>query len=164
MGGPVEILGQRASQEFLHLESELAEASGIALRVLRETRKKLREGLDWTHGAGGVVLYSRAGLEAIVAEVTAAPLPPGLLEELANRTLPLPEPDDKSAAPEKTGRVNRFWLNPRLFQVRFADGSTGNVRVKSCENFRIGMEVPVREVAPGLYELTRRAPRQPGRW
>lgn len=60
--------------------------------------------------------------------------------------------------------------NPKVIEAHFPDQDPGDpknrmiVRVKKSGKFTVGMEIPVTELRPGIYELARPCPRTKGRW
>lgn len=138
-------------------ETEIAAATGIALKLLAKTRRqKLRQGEDWDLN-GLRVAYSKTGLAAVLEKIT------GRVEATeALETLTRIDHGTAPAAPGVLGTVKKFYLNPRLLGVQ-VNGTLVNVRVKETKNFQMGMDVPLRRI-DGRYELGRRCPRFPGRW
>lgn len=161
LGPPEEILGQRD----WHEEVAVAEASGLAVKLLRKARAALQEGPDFLKN-GQKVGFTKKGLRAVLEAVSGLPLREELLEEIAQRTLPeqaLEEREAVAAEPDALAHVRRFYMNPRLVQIELPDKSLAPLKVRDSKNFRVGMEVPVRWNGK-VWELTRRLPRFPGRW
>lgn len=145
---------------FIHGEAELAQACGIAVKHFQRVRtKNLRHGLDWDLNVLRVA-YAKNAVPRVLELVTGLAVTPAELATLLEKSVL----GQKNGAAEIEGRVKRFFLNPRLMAVELPSRAVVNVRVKTVANFRLGMEVPVRLLADGRYELARKLPRQPGRW
>jgi hypothetical protein len=157
-----------AAGHWLHEEAAVAEATGIARGVLKTAREKIGAAIGLWAEVHGRVVYSFAGLRTVLETVAGDRLPDDLIDGVAARSTCV-EGNAASAADAEDlqAQVVRFYLNPRLIQIRLLEGSKalGNLRVRDTKNFRTGMVVPVRwEESIKAYVLTRRAPRFPGRW
>jgi len=100
------------------------------------------------------------------------------VDELLPVDAATPDEPAKDAAPEKAKEtppeeangekmavVTRWVRNPRLVMARL-EGTETIVRVKvtNCRRFPRKMTIPIRHLAAGVWELTRRQPRSAGRW
>jgi hypothetical protein len=146
-GGDFETKG-----EFVYPESRLAEAVGILAGKLSPARKKMRQGVDWDF-VGQHVVYSRIGALGAVRAL-------GL--SFSESDLDSFFTQKKPALTVIVGHVSRFFVNRIMMEVTLPSGKV-NVKVRLTKNFRLGMEVPIRE-NNGHFELARRLPRFPGRW
>ena len=149
------ICGQRG---FEFGESEIAQKTGIALKLLAKIRRKnLTQGEDWDF-ANLRVAYSKTGLAALLEKITGAPV----TAELENATR-LTNGHDPAEPQGVIGTVKKFYFNPRLIGVE-VNGQLQPVRVRESKNFELGMEVPLKPAPGGRFELARKCPRFPGRW
>lgn len=146
---------------FAHGEAELAEATGIHEKNLRRVRaQSLRQGDHWKLRDQHVV-YSAVGAQLVIEKILGRDLKPEELAAALNASR-LSEPVEKF--PAVKAKVTKLYPNPWLIQVELPSGRCTNIRVKTSKNFRRGMEVPLRVLASGHFELARRMPRFPGRW
>lgn len=146
---------------FEYGEAELAQALGVATKHFQRQRvKNLRQGVEWEL-VNLRVAYAKNGaariLELVAPTAITAPELALLLEKSRLKS------GEKNGG-EIEAVVCRFYLNPRLMQVTLPNAAKVNVRVKETKNFRVGMEVPVRPLDNGGYELARKLPRFAGRW
>jgi len=145
---------------FVHGETELAEACGLAVKHFQRCRtKNLRAGLDWDLN-GLRVAYAKNAVPRVLELVTGIAVTPAETATLLEKS----DLSKKNGAAEVEGTVKRFFMNPHLMAVELPSKAVVNVRVKTVVNFRPGMAVPVRLTASGGYELARKLPRNPGRW
>lgn len=156
------------------------------MRALRQ--RHLTEGTHYARGKQQAVWLSDAGVAVLTrAQCPDAPPPPeradapaahecapvksALLSVLAARVEQL----QKTAAPIAVVRlrvVNCQLKNPHMLLACaleddvFRPRQTFRVRVNATANFIRAMEIPVQLVAgyTDLYELTRKCPRQKGKW
>lgn len=145
-------------------EKQMAVALGIPLRSLREIRKKMLAEKDWRREGRAVVL-NPAGIKK--------------LEEMLELKKKAGEPANEDAVKpqrkgegkglglegeELTGRVAKIWHSKaRVLGVEIA-GELLKVRVRTCEKFLLGMEIPIRKIGPDMWELARALPRWRGKW
>lgn len=147
---------------FVHGELELAEATGVSVKVLQRTRVKfLKQGEHWDLQAMRVA-YTKNGCALVLEKISGRPLDePGLAAALKKSRL---ETEPAGPAPVRAC-ITKFYPNPWLMQVKLAGGELVNVRVKETKNLKRGMDVPLRwNERACVYELARRLPRYPGRW
>lgn len=123
-------------------EVDAATHFGVNRRVLREHRKELAEGEDWTMEENAVT-YTPTGLERLQGLLCLGEVSPPPLEELTV--------------------VNRA-RNPRLVFARRANGDLVRLRVRSNENFLPGMRAQGQHEAADVWTLAQRLPRWRGRW
>lgn len=146
---------------FPFSEPLLATSLGLPLRNLTNARvKKLARGRDWELDGGTALLTEPALTELIkAAGLNLTPAELRLVCEKSRR---------EQLPPEFTAKVCRFPLNRRLLTVRWMEGTIdrrADVLVTKRENFRLGMEVPIRlNPTSQRYELAARPPRRKGRW
>lgn len=151
-----------AAGPWVYEEQALADALGMTRPVLTRTRvKKLSQGVHWELVALRV-MYAKNGVAAVVDLLTDPPMAEDALAAILQKIAP-EKNGGVSAVEARPATVIRFWLNPRLMEVRFQDGQKVNLTVRDRTNFKLGMEVPVRLVE-GHYELARKLPRSPGKW
>lgn len=145
---------------FVHGETELAAACGIAVKHFQRARtKNLRAGTDWDLNVLRVA-YAKNAVPRVLELVTGIAVTPAEVNALLEKSLL----GQKNGAAEIEGTVKKFFMNPHLMAVELPSRAVVNVRVKTTVNFRPGMAVPVRVTATGQYELARKLPRSPGRW
>jgi hypothetical protein len=146
---------------FIHGETELAEACGVAVKHLQRVRvKNLRQGVDWDLNHLRVA-YQKNAVPRVMELVTERAVSPAELAAVLEKSLLT---EAKKTAPEVEGIVKRFYMNPHLLGIELPSKALVNIRVKTTENFREGMSVPVRELEAGRYELAKKLPRFPGRF
>jgi hypothetical protein len=149
-------------QGFELSERRLAEALGLPVRQLATVRTKhLKRGADWELADNDIALAEKSA-PALLKLLGLTPTPAELAALLQkSRRVELP--------PIIEATVARFPLNPHLILVKWKNGDpaqehTANLVVTKRDNFKPGMEVPIRLNTAGKYELARRTPRQKGRW
>jgi len=164
---------------FRHAERDLAKKLGLGHELLTAARAEhLRRGRDWEM-VGGLVQYSDAGQERILAALkiqppAATPTPPAPADSAAN-TAPKAQKITPAAAPwvaPARGDVRelvcvRVPLNRRVVECRSAAPGGPDVawvRVKDNHNFRAGLRLPARYLEGDRWELVGRCPRWPGKF
>jgi hypothetical protein len=155
-----------AEEAFRHGEAALATVTGLHPLALAEARKKTaRQGTHWALVKNRVA-YSEAGVRLVVEFLTGpiedeaiagVPVAEVLLRSLLEELAPSP-------VPPVMGAVCAFYVNRQLIGVRLPDSTVVNVRVATAQNFVRGMEVPLKPLGEGRYELARKLPRTPGKW
>jgi len=150
--------GILVSEGFDLCESTLASALGVPERALANLRaKKMVRGAEWELDGLTVMLTEKAAIALIAALLPK--ITPGELD------LALKKCGKKAAF---TARVARLPANPKMLTVKWTEGClerTANIITNRRDNFRVGMEVPIRlNSETQRYELARPAPRQKGRW
>jgi hypothetical protein len=153
--------------DFRHGEALLAEVTGLSQKAISAARDTAtKRGVHWEM-AGRNVAYNAAGVVLVLQVLSGLTMDEeGNLggqpvSVIMDNTL-LPELRQK--APDTIeGRAHRFYLNRFLLGVALESGEVVNVRVKSTENFKQGMAVPLRKTN-GTYTLARPLPRWPGKW
>lgn len=157
-----------SSSEILSLESFpfsealFSNALGVPPRNVTNVRvKKLARGTDWEMDGGTVVLTGKS--VAVLAAALGHTLNPSALLLLLDKSRRGP------AVVQFTARVNkRQPANLKLLAVTWREGEleqTANLITIRRDNFRVGMEVPIRlNPTTQRYELARTAPRAKGRW
>lgn len=155
----LEILG---SEVFVLSEPLLAAALGLPLRTIGNMRvKKLTRDRDWKLD-GITVLMTQKSLP-LLTDALGLNFTPAELQLLAEKIR------HENAPVEFKALVHKFPANPKLLTVRWVEAGglerTANIITNRRNNFRNGMEVPIR-LNPGTqrYELARPAPRMKGRW
>lgn len=143
-------------------EPLLALALGVPARNLTNARvKKLARGADWELDGGSARLNERALIELTKAV--------GLALTVAEFELVREKCRVEKLPPAFKARVRRFPANPKLLTVCWREGELdreANIITAKRNNFRIGMEVPIRlDAVSQRYVLASRPPRGPkGRW
>lgn len=159
LSSPSEIL---SLEVFPFSEALLANALGVPPRNVTNVRvKKLARGTDWEMDGGTVVLTEKS--VAVLAAALGHTLSPSALLLLLDKSRRGP------AVVQFTARVSkRQPANLKLLAVTWREGEleqTANVITIRRDNFRAGMEVPIRlNAMTQRYELARPAPRAKGRW
>lgn len=159
LSSPSEILDLEL---FPFSESLFANALGVPPRNVTNVRvKKLARGADWEMDGGTVVLTEKA--VAVLATALNFPLPGNALALLLDKSRRGP------VTVQFTARVSkRQPANLKLLAVTWQEGEleqTANIITIRRDNFRTGMEVPIRlNPTTQRYELGRPAPRAKGRW
>lgn len=153
------------------------------IRALRN--RHLSEGLHYARGKQQSVWLNQAGLDVLLANLAPRetvtrnravggnphvlhPVKAQLLNLLATRVAQL----QKTPAPVTLRVVNCALKHPHLIVACALDDDPHRpkrpvrVRVNRTDNFIRGMEIPAQPVAgyTDLYELTRKCPRQKGKW
>lgn len=159
LSSPSEILDLEL---FPFSESLFANALGVPPRNVTNVRvKKLARGTDWEMDGSTAVLTEKA--VAVLATALNFPLPGNALALLLDKSRRGP------ATVQFTARVSkRQPANLKLLAVTWREGEleqTANIITIRRDNFRVGMEVPIRlNPTTQRYELGRPAPRAKGRW
>lgn len=159
LSSPSEILDLEL---FPFSESLFTNALGVPPRNVTNARvKKLARGNDWEMDGSTVVLTEKA--VAVLATALNFPLPGNALALLLDKSRRGP------ATVQFTARVSkRQPANLKLLAVTWREGEleqTANIITIRRDNFRVGMEVPIRlNPTTQRYELGRPAPRAKGRW
>ena len=159
LSSPSEILDLEL---FPFSESLSANALGVPPRNVTNVRvKKLARGQDWEMDGNTVVLTEKA------VGVLASALNFNLNESAL--TLLLDKSRRGPATVRFTAKVSkRQPANLKLLAVTWREGEleqTANIITIRRDNFRVGMEVPIRlNPTTQRYELARPAPRAKGRW
>jgi len=130
-------------------EVSLCQRMNLSREVVKDARGQLQEGVDW-HRVGTLVKWSPDGVAR-------------LLDMLQVKKKAGPEPK-KTPAVQVELTVDKIYPNPRLIGALTPDGDLVRVRVRDSHKFTRHMKIPCREIGEGLYELTRKQPRFPGRW
>jgi len=151
--------GETLSNTFPCSESAFANALQLPPRNVTNVRvKKLARGTDWEIVDGAVMLTEKS-LPLLAAALNVA-LTSTELMTLVEKTRAVPTLFN--------ARVARFPINRLLLTVTWIEGGLerrADILVNKRDNFRLGMEVPIRlNSATQRYELARRAPRMKGRW
>lgn len=136
----------------------MASALGAPARNLATLRvKKMARGRDWELD-GTTVLLTEAALTTLLA-LLESPVDPRVLAQQCRAP---------GAPVQFTARVTGFPPNPRLLHVAWREADldrSAHIITAKRDNFRIGMEVPIRlNPTSQRYELARRVPRMKGRW
>lgn len=156
---------------FIYGEGKLAEATGVAPKLFQTARVEfLKKGAEWEL-VNNHVAYNLYGaalvLEAVLGKDADAAMKEGILEKALLETAPEPE---KKEAPPIIGKVCRLFVNRCMLGVQLEkkagakEAEIVSVWVPKRDNFKKGMEVPLRLNGEGKYELARKLPRFPGRW
>ena len=174
MSEPAKILADKSGPEeappaaFDLWESRLCASTGLNKDELRAIRKgKLTEGLHFII-CKKRVCYSPQGAQEVHR----------LLQVLGNGKNAAASPRGNAEEPEAvkapvtiTMKVFRQGLkNPRVIEAHLPEQDPADpqnrrtVRVRKQGNFIRGMEIPVIELRPGVYELARPCPRWRGKW
>jgi len=169
---------------FVHKESEVAASLGVSRMVVESIRRQdLQMHKHWKIVANTVMLTEKGKsmvlkkLSVLSEKKGAAPVGLGepaaadvaSADEVAQEGVSVAVHPSKSIvgdSGEKMAVVTRKFPNKKIMEAAMG-GVIVRVRVSSSDNFRIGMEIPVRtsDQTGGLWDCTRRAPRFPGgRW
>jgi len=153
---------------FEHWELHVAKRVGLTKDEIREVRRRsLTEGVHWvTHKKRTV--YSALGVQTLEQALEVN----GESDVAGTRLSDTGEAESTVKKPEtKILKVFRNGLkHSQIIEAHFPDKDPADVRnrvrvrVRSDKNFIKGMEIPVWELQPGLYELARACPRARGRW
>ena len=163
-------------------EREVLERTGLNRRTLREQRG--RPGEWWVLGANGRVLWSEAGIAAVLRKIAG---PEGAAEKPAAAETPTPAEKASSEAPASSAEALEVWRvngypNTALIlcrksgeDVSMATARRVNVGKGRNALFAVGMRVLARlrfghtdyydfEGNPEKPDVGARFPRWPGRW
>lgn len=141
-------------------ERNLAATTGIDREMLKVARESLEKGADWDL-VKGMVVYTAAGIQRLMEALGVAGAITDAELDAIMAWLP-PEPEEATKKTVSASFLRRFRSPHHIGAL--LDGREVTVRVRDSKNFRAGMEIPIREMTPGYFELARRCPRYRGRW